>query len=226
MEIYLALKVYASGFAQPNPKAPARTWEPLSAILDALETAYDLSFGAMVPSGSKMLIAVDSSGSMSGGWGGEVTVGGSDIGAPYEVANTMAVIIKRIEGHNAHVIDVDTDVHTSKVSVRTSLRSLRNWSPSGGGTDLSLPFAYAERHGMNVDGFVILTDDETWAGSYRHPGQALKSYRRKINPDARVVVGSMTAAGHGIADPKDEGVLNLAGMDASLPMVVNGYFRR
>jgi 60 kDa SS-A/Ro ribonucleoprotein len=35
----------------------------------------------------------------------------------------------------------------------------------------------------------------------------------------------MTPAGYGIADPHDDGVLNIAGLDASLPLVVNGYIR-
>lgn len=35
----------------------------------------------------------------------------------------------------------------------------------------------------------------------------------------------MTATGHSIGDPQDEGVLNMAGLDASLPVVVNSYLR-
>ncbi|MEQ4725458.1 Hint domain-containing protein [Nonomuraea sp. B19D2] len=68
------------------------------------------------------------------------------------------------------------------------------------------------------------TDNETWAGP-AHPTQALKAYRRKINAQARVVVAAMTAAGYSIGDPDDDGVLNVAGLDASLPLVVNGFIR-
>jgi 60 kDa SS-A/Ro ribonucleoprotein len=35
----------------------------------------------------------------------------------------------------------------------------------------------------------------------------------------------MTAAGHSIAEPQGAGVLNIAGMDAALPMVVTGFIR-
>lgn len=221
MTAYLALKVYGSGRAQPNSLAPIRTWSPVSAIMDALETTYELSFGNVEPSGRKLLIAVDSSGSMT--WG-NVTVGGSPIGSTYEVANTMAVILNRIEGHNVHVIDVDTSVHASKVTARTNLREIANWRPSGGGTNLSLPFEYAERNQMAVDGFVVLTDNETWASPWSHPSEALESYRRKV-VQSKVVVASMTATGHSIADPQAEGVLNIGGLDASLPMVVSNYLR-
>ncbi|GAA2908965.1 hypothetical protein GCM10010517_75430 [Streptosporangium fragile] len=39
------------------------------------------------------------------------------------------------------------------------------------------------------------------------------------------MVAAMTAAGYSIGDPRDTGVLNVAGVDASLPLVVNGFVR-
>jgi 60 kDa SS-A/Ro ribonucleoprotein len=221
MDLFLALRVYASGRAQPNPSAPPRTWDPVPAVVDALEEAYELSFGHIGPSGRRLLVAVDSSGSMTY----PVHSGGSPLGRAYEVGNAMAVILNRIEGGNCHVIDVDTDVHASKVTARTNLREIATWRQSGGGTDLSLPFQWAHRQSLEVDGIVVFTDSETWAGAWRHPTQALAGYRRAVNPAARVVVASMCANGYSIGDPGDEGVLNMAGLDASLPLVVNGYIR-
>jgi 60 kDa SS-A/Ro ribonucleoprotein len=225
MDAWLAMRVYASGRSQPNPRADVQTWAPVPAILDALEETYELAFGTVEPSGKRLLVAVDSSGSMSGGWyGGGVIVGGSPIGSPYEVGCAMAVMLARIEKGNVHVIDVDTTVHASKVTPRTNLREIASWRPSGGGTDLSLPFTWAAHERFEADGFVIFTDNETWAGR-SHPTQALAAYRRSVNPNARVVVAAMTAAGYSIGDPKDDGVLNVAGLDASLPLIVNGFVR-
>ncbi|MFI6296829.1 TROVE domain-containing protein [Nonomuraea sp. NPDC050790] len=225
MDAWLAMRVYGSGQAQPNPRADATTWAPVPAIMDALEETYEAAFGTVEPSGKRLLVAIDSSGSMSGGyWGGGVVVGGSEIGSPYEVGCAMAVMLARIEKGNVHVIDVDTRVHASKVTPRTNLREIASWRPSGGGTDLSLPFTWAQREKLNVDGIVLFTDNETWAGR-SHPTQALQAYRRSINADTRVVIAAMTAAGHSIGDPSDEGVLNVAGMDASLPLIINGYVR-
>lgn len=225
MDAWLAMRVYASGQAQPNPRADRQTWAPVPAILDALEETYELSFGNVEPSGKRLLVAVDSSGSMSGGYyGGGVIVGGSPIGTPYEVGCTMAVMLARIEKGNVHVIDVDTSVHTSKVTPRTNLREIASWRPSGGGTDLSLPFSWAAKEWMDVDGIVVFTDNETWAGR-SHPTQALAAYRRSVNPNTRVVVAAMTAAGYSIGEPNDAGVLNVAGLDASLPLIVNGFIR-
>jgi 60 kDa SS-A/Ro ribonucleoprotein len=218
MDAWLALRVYNSCRSQPNPKAAVERWSPVGEISDALEEAYNLSFGHTEPSGRRMLVAVDSSGSMT--WG-QVAAGGSLLGTAYQVGCGMAAMIKRIEGGNVHVIDADTAVRNSRVTVRTNLREIASWQPSGGGTDLSLPFAYAAQHQLNVDGFLVLTDGETWAGK-RHAFQALNGYRRRYNPAARVVVASMTAVGHTIGEPGDPGVLNVAGMDASLPKVVTG----
>jgi 60 kDa SS-A/Ro ribonucleoprotein len=221
MDLFMALRVYRAGRAQPNPHADYQTWSPVPSVVDALEEAYELSFGHIEPSGQRLLIAVDSSGSMT--WGG-VHSGGVPLGTYYEIANAMAVILNRIEGGNVHVIDVDTSVHASRVTARTNLREIGAWRPSGGGTDLSLPFQWAQNQRLDVDGVVVFTDNETWAGR-QHPSQALEGYRRVVNPRVRVVLAAMAANGHSIGDPRDEGVLNVAGLDASLPMVVNGFIR-
>lgn len=222
MDLYLALKVYSSGRSQPAPRKSAQTWQPVGVITDALAQAYEMSFGAAEPSGRKLLVAVDSSGSMSR-WS-QVVSGGSPLGTAYEVANAMAVMLARTEGSNVHVIDVDTAVHPSKITPRTSLSELASWQGSGGGTDMSLPFSWALDRRLEVDGVVVLTDHETWAGR-QHPVQALEAYRRSVNPRLRVVVVSMTATGMMIGDPADEGVLSVAGLDASLPRLITGFVR-
>ncbi|MFC7641307.1 TROVE domain-containing protein [Streptosporangium lutulentum] len=225
MDAWLAMRVYASGRTQRDPRAAVQEWKPVPAILDALEETYELSFGAVEPSGKRLLVAVDSSGSMDGGWyGGQVTAGGSTLGSPYEVGCAMAVMLARIEKGNVHVVDVDTSIRASKVTPRTNLREIASWEPSGGGTNLALPFDWARQEQLNVDGIVVFTDNETWA-SRSHPAQSLTAYRKAVNPGARVVVATMTAASHSIGDPNDPGVLNLVGVDASLPMVVNGFIR-
>lgn len=221
MDAYLALKAYGSGRSQPDWRKPAETWQPVAEVRDALEVAYDLAFAGAEPSGKRILVAVDSSGSMSG-WS-TVVSGGSPLGSAYEVANTVAVMLARIE-RNVHVIDVDTAVHPSKVTPRTNVRELAGWRACGGGTDLSLPFAWAGKKRLPVDGFVVITDGETWAGKV-HPSQALEAYRRTVNPAARVIVVSMTATGRTIGDPVDPGVLNVAGLDGALPKLIAGYFR-
>jgi 60 kDa SS-A/Ro ribonucleoprotein len=222
MDLFLALKAYSSGRSQPAPGKPALTWQPVGVITDALANAYEMSFGAVEPSGRRLLVAVDSSASMSR-WS-QVVSGGSPLGTAYEVANAMALMLARIEGPNVHVIDVDTVVHSSRITPRTSLGELATWWGSGGGTDMSLPFSWALDRRLAVDGVVVMTDNETWAGR-QHPVQALEAYRRSVNPRVRVVVVSMTATGVMIAESADEGVLNVAGLDSSLPRLITGFVR-
>jgi 60 kDa SS-A/Ro ribonucleoprotein len=223
MDLYIALKVYASGRSQPGRSKAPQTWQPVPAIIDALEYAYELSFGSVEPSGKRLLIAVDSSASMSSRYA-QVISGGSPLGTPFEVANTMAVMLARIEPGNVHVIDVDIRVHSSRVTPRTNLRELARWDSSGRGTDMSLPFSWALDKRLPVDGVVVFTDSETWAGR-QHPTQALEAYRRSVNPAARVIIVSMTATGMSIGDPADPGVLNIAGLDGALPKLIAGFVR-
>lgn len=219
MDAWLALRTYASGTAQPDPRAPVRTWTPVPAILDALDVALELSYGNVTPSGKRLLIGVDCSGSMGQG----MYLNGSPIGSAFEVANSLAVIMLRTEP-NVHVINVDTSVHTSPLTARTTLKDIRNMRMPGGGTNMSLPFIYGTQKNLVADGVIVLTDNETWAG-WNHPAQALEDYRRRVNRDARAIVVAMTAAGYSIADPGDEGVLQIAGLDAKLPLLVAGFVR-
>lgn len=222
MDAYLALRVYVAGTSQPNPKADRETWTPVAEITDALEQAWELAHGHVEPSGRRLVVAVDSSGSMGGYQ--QVTFSGASLGTSYEVGCAVALMIKKIEGENAHVIDVDTGVHPSQITRRTNLREIRSWRPSGGGTDLSLPMRYAMQYDLRVDGFALLTDNCTWAG-HGHPFQALEQYRRRFNPRARFVDVSMVPYGITVADPETDGVINVSGMDSSLPMVLAGYLR-
>jgi len=222
MTVYLALKVYAAGTSQPDPKAARTYWTPVTDISDALEESYHLAFGHTEPSGKKLLVAVDSSGSMV--MSRQVTFNGANLGNPYQVASAMALTLKRIEGPNAHVIDVDTSVHQSTISRHTRLSEVQNSGASGGGTNLSLPFEYAQAAGLAVDGFVVFTDNETWHGG-SHPFQSLAAYRQRTSPHARVAVASMVPNGYSVMEQNDPGVINMAGVDASLPLAVTGFMR-
>ncbi|WP_431912915.1 hypothetical protein [Nonomuraea jabiensis] len=44
-----------------------------------------------------------------------------------------------------------------------------------------------------------------------------------VTSDARVIVVAITAAGYLIGNPQDDGVLNVAGLNAALPLIVNGF---
>jgi 60 kDa SS-A/Ro ribonucleoprotein len=82
----------------------------------------------------------------------------------------------------------------------------------------------AEKTGLEIDTFVVYTDNETWAGSI-HPHQALASYRRATGIPARLVVVGMAATEFSIADPSDAGMLDIAGFDGAVPSMIGDFSR-
>jgi 60 kDa SS-A/Ro ribonucleoprotein len=93
-----------------------------------------------------------------------------------------------------------------------------------GGTDCSLPMQHALATGLEIDTFVVYTDNETWHGEI-HPYQALLEYRQRTGIDARLIVVAMTATGRTIADPRDPGMLDVAGFDSAVPALIGNFAR-
>jgi len=93
-----------------------------------------------------------------------------------------------------------------------------------GGTDCALPMLHAIEQGLEVDTFVIYTDNETWSGKV-HPHQALRRYRECSGIDARLIVVGMTSTGFSIADPDDPGMLDVVGFDAAVPSLITEFAR-
>jgi 60 kDa SS-A/Ro ribonucleoprotein len=91
-----------------------------------------------------------------------------------------------------------------------------------GGTDCALPMMYAMKEKIDVDEFVVLTDGETWFGKV-HPAQALVQYRRQTGINAKLVVVGMTSNGFTIADPNDEGSLDVVGFDTATPQLISDF---
>ena len=96
---------------------------------------------------------------------------------------------------------------------------------NGGGTDCSLPMLTALQHNLKFDVFVVLTDSETWAGSI-HPIQALRQYRDKMGIPAKLIVVGMVSNGFSIADPDDGGMMDVIGMDASVPQLMANFAKQ
>jgi 60 kDa SS-A/Ro ribonucleoprotein len=92
------------------------------------------------------------------------------------------------------------------------------------GTDCALPMLHATEKKLEVDLFVVYTDNETWAGNI-HPHQALAEYRRQSGIDARLVVVGMTATEFTIADPSDPGMLDVVGFDAGVSSLITEFAR-
>jgi 60 kDa SS-A/Ro ribonucleoprotein len=93
-----------------------------------------------------------------------------------------------------------------------------------GGTDCALPMVWALKNRIEFDTFEIITDNETWYGSI-HPHQALREYREKMNPQARLVVVSMTGTRNSVTDPADPLSLDVSGFDSAVPQLIADFSR-
>lgn len=217
-DLMLARVVYASGRAQPNPKAPVRTWTPNAHIVAALDRAFELAGQTAERHAGKLVVGIDCSGSMQY----PVMHGGSQIGSAYHMGAASALSLLRTWDTDSHAVDFDTRVYPTRLRAGMSLGEVLRLPHSGGATDLSAPVAWALKHQVHADGFVMFTDGETWAGNH-HPTHVLGEYRRRVNPKARLIVATVCANGHTIGDPRDEGVLNIAGFDSNLPTLVAGF---
>jgi len=93
-----------------------------------------------------------------------------------------------------------------------------------GRTNCSLPMLDAARNNIDVDAFLIYTDNETWYGSI-HPCQALSQYRSKTGINAKRVVVGMTSTGFSIADPNDPRTLDVVGFDSATPNVISWFLK-
>lgn len=221
-DVLLASRVYAQGWSQPHARADMRRWTPVGAVQSALNQAYRLSFAAAPPVDARLVIAVDKSGSMSGA----VRHGGTDIGSAYHVCSAIAHILDRL-CTRTWLMEFDSTVVASKVHADQGLSEIFNLPHNGGSTDVSAPIRWALTNKVEVDGFVLLTDNETWSGR-QHAVQALADYRRKINPNARVLDASVRASGTspfpGAGSPGGNGCLDVAGFDSALPALIAGFF--
>jgi 60 kDa SS-A/Ro ribonucleoprotein len=211
IQVLSALRTYSSGRGVRS----AATWTVSNKTVEALDEAFELSFGAVEPAGTRHLLGLDVSSSMS--WGEIAGVPGL---TPSAATAALAVVAARTEPWTAIMGFADSfrDLGiTAKDRIDEATRKVSGLT--FGGTDASLPMTWALANKVNVDTFVVLTDNATWAGQI-HPVQALVKYRQATGIDAKLIVVGMTSTGFTIADPTDAGMLDVVGFDGATPALM------
>jgi 60 kDa SS-A/Ro ribonucleoprotein len=231
--LLVALRTYALGRGIRG----RGEWAPVREIVDALDAAFYTAFGNVEPAGTRLLLALDVSGSMTSG-----NVAGVPGLSPRDASAALALVTAATETHLEIV-----GFHAGRGGWKSGGKR-PGWSPDGltplaisprqrlddavkavsdlpfGGTDCALPMLYATAKQRLVDTFVIYTDSETWAGDI-HPAQALRAYREASGIDARLVVVGMVSNGFSIADPADQGMLDVVGFDTATPQLISDFAR-
>ena len=216
LALLMALRTYAQGRGDRG----ALQWEPVQPVIDALDAAFYAAFKTVEPTGRRLLLALDVSGSMASG-----RVAGSSL-TPREASAAMALMTAATEA-NTHIVGFTGGMVPLPLSPAMRLDEAVR-SVSGlpfDRTDCAQPMLHALDRGLSVDAFVVYTDSETWAGAI-HPVQALRQYRERTGIAARLVVVGMVSNGFSIADPDDAGMLDVVGFDAAAPAVIADFIRQ
>ncbi len=214
LQLLSAMRMYQKGHNDRTEKS----WRTNNSVLKALENAFYASFGTIGKTGKTIGYFLDISGSMEAG-----EVIGLPGVTPREAGAVLTMVSARnesdwlIRGFNTRLVEIDINPTMSLDQVVKVMSNL-DW----GGTDASQPMTWAMKENINLDAFILITDNESWHGDI-HVTTALANYRRKVNPNAKLVVISMTATNSSIADPKDVNQLELVGFDSAAPQIIADF---
>ncbi|MFI5708632.1 TROVE domain-containing protein [Kribbella sp. NPDC051620] len=228
ISVLVAQRTYASG---RGTRGASSEWAPSRAIVDALDAAFYAAFGAIEPTGKRVMLALDVSGSMT------QPVSGLPVSCR-EASAALALVTAATESAYQVVGFTSGDPRSRASRYDRSALTPLAISPRQrledavrvvselpfGGTDCALPMRHALAAGLEVDTFVVYTDNETWHGDIT-PAEALREYRERSGIDARLIVVAMTATGQTIADPHDGGMLDVSGFDTAVPTLIADFAR-
>lgn len=165
-------------------------------VLNAISAALDVACENTPEFSGKTLIAIDTSGSMSG--------------QPLTIASIFAAAL--MKKNDAEVILYDMDIKEMKYIQGTPVLVMANQiqrDALGGGTETSLVFSHAHKTGVKYDRIVILSDNQSWAEGYYSDGvqEAYNRYKRTNN----CPVYAIDIAGYGTKDLSNGKVFHLTG---------------
>lgn len=191
----------------------SKVWTVQPVIKSALDDAFYKAFKYVEPAGKRTMIALDVSASMRN------NIPGLEIPSTMITA-VMSMTIARTEPYY-QIMGFAYDFRDLGIAPSMSLSETmsRTYNHSFGGTDCGKPMTYALERKIAVDTFLIMTDNETWAGNI-HPHHALEKYRQAMGIDARMIVAGTEPTPFSIANPSDAGMLDICGADSNLPKLV------
>lgn len=193
-----------------------KDWRTNGKIVDALNEGFHMAFKSVVPAGKRTLVATDVSGSMS------QNAIGLDLSCA-QVSAAVSMTVARTEPYS-DIVGFASSVRdlgiTAKSSLADAMRKVQQYN--FGSTDASAAIEYAIKNRIEVDTFVIVTDNETYGGR-RKPFQALKDYREKTGIEARLAVLGVASTDFTIADSTDRGMMDFVGFDANAPKALADF---
>ena len=215
--VLVAIKTYSNGTGDLGSSC----WPVNQFILSALTKTFNLSFGNVVRTGKRIMLALDVSGSMSGA----ICAGSTSVNCR-EGSVAMAMATLHVEGaENTQIYAFTTTFRNMNGRIKPGMtinEAMAATNDAFGGTDCAIPMVEAKKTGMKIDVFIVYTDSETYAPTI-HPQVALEQYRAHTGIDAKLIVVGMASNCLSIADHKDPNTLNLAGFDTSTPNLISMF---
>jgi len=205
-----------------------KDWTVTGKVADALDEGFHTAFKYVEPANKRTLVAIDVSGSMAS------PALGLDLSCA-QVSAAVGMTIARTEPYSeirgftsgnrgAYYARGAAELTDLGITGRTGLATaMKNVQKNNfGGTDCSQPMLWAMENKVDIDTFVVITDNETWAGKIK-PSQALKQYRDKTGIGARLAVMGVAGSPFTIADPADRGMMDFVGFDSAAPRALADF---
>ncbi len=201
-------------------------------IRKALHQAAEISCGNIPKLEAPIVIGLDVSGSMQWTATGSRGRGASSKVRCVDAAALFAAAMLRVNPDSV-VVPFDTSAYQAKIDPNDSILSIakRLAAYGGGGTDCSLPLAFANQHlkKQTYAGCVLVSDNESWIGSGRYGSTAVMAEWKKFHASQKtagripklvcidIQPNSTTQA------PENTDVLNIGGFSDSVFKVVGGF---
>jgi len=217
IQVLAALMTYQSGGGVRGQGS----WTPVDRIVGALNVAFINAFESITPTGKRMLLGLDVSGSMGHGY-----VSGVPGLTPAFAAAAMALVTAKTEAQY-QIMGFSAIFQSLGITASSDLQSayMAMTNRAFGPTDCALPMTWALENGVEADAFVIYTDSETWCGDM-HPTQALDMYQQKTGIGAKLITVAMVSNHITIADPTNPYMLDVVGFDTSTPAAISGFIEQ
>lgn len=210
LNVLLAAKQYAKGTTRSG-----LSYTAVPGVVSMLDAAFYKSFETAPASGKRHLVGVDISSSMRAA----TALGLSS----HEIATVLAMKILRSEPAS-YVVGFANTIQELGMHARMDLAAaLRTTQGAFGSTNPGALIEYAAQRNLAVDTFVVITDNEVNRGY--HVPDLLARYRERTGIDAKLVVLATTATQFSIADPRDPGMLDIAGFGADVPALLTEFSR-
>jgi 60 kDa SS-A/Ro ribonucleoprotein len=213
LAIMMALRSYGEG-----SRRSGGTFTPNMGIVEALNAAFYKAFETAPAAGKRTLVGVDVSPSM---W--SLTPVGL-MNSEIAMVLAMKIIVSEPASLAVGFASGVTEIGIHKLTtLENAMQIAREHGRRWNATEPSALIEYARAKQIPVDTFVMITDNEVNQGY--HVPDVLRRYRRETGIPAKLAVLATTATRFSIADPKDPGMLDIAGFGADVPALLTEFSR-